>query len=72
VDELHGALVNIPCRKASQRLFDRYPGLEPSQRRTEAEMRAMAEADVTNAGSIDVEDIRVRILTLVAAGRAGQ
>jgi hypothetical protein len=32
----------------------------------------MAEADVTYAGSVDIEDVSIRILTLVAAGRAGQ
>jgi hypothetical protein len=68
VDELHGALVDIPCRESSERLFDCDPGLEPSQRGTEAEMRSVTEADVTYAGSMDIEDVCVRILTLVTAG----
>src|ERR1035441_6254974 len=68
---LHGAVpVDRPLREAIEHLVDGHPPFEPRQCGAEAEVDAVAEAEVLCGITVDIEAIAVGELSLVAIGRA--
>lgn len=72
MDVFDRSLVDLPRRETFQRLLDGDARLQPGERSTEAEVRAMTEADMSDSRARHVERIGIDVLTLVAPGRSGQ
>ena len=61
-------VIDLPLGETLQHLLERDTRLEPGQVRAEAEVEAVAEAQVALDLAMDVEAVRVRELTLVPVG----
>src|SRR6185437_1920673 len=68
---LGAGLVDGEVREPAQQLLEGHPGLQPRQRRAQAQMPAEAEAHVPVDVAADVEHVRFWILALVVDRRAG-
>src|SRR5271163_1529744 len=65
-------VVDLPLGEALQHLVERHPAFEPGQRRTEAQMDAVAEGLMPADVAVDVEAVAVGEMPLVPVGRAVQ
>ena len=66
------ALVDLVAREAAGELLEADPAFEPGERRAEAEVQAVTEAERDVRGALDVEAIGIVVLALVAVGRGGE
>src|SRR5262249_33505222 len=65
-------LVDLDAREASRELLQRDAALESGERRAQAEVDAVSEREMRLRAARHVEPLRLRELTLVTVGRAGE
>src|SRR5262249_36548882 len=65
-------VVDLPPREARQDLLERDPTFEPRERRTQAEVQPVPEAEMVIDRPADVQAVRVREASIVSVRGGGQ